>query len=73
MAGPVDKRTDGPTDGTPSLVSSLNDNDVDMMVTSGHASEYNWQLHYPTPSPEGYFRASNGQLYGQDAEGTRID
>ena len=71
--GVVDKRTDGPTDDTPVLAAALNANDVDIMVTSGHASEYNWQLHYPTASPEGYFRASAGQLYGQDAGGTRHD
>jgi hypothetical protein len=71
--GVVDKRTDGPTDDTPVLAAALNANNVDIMVTSGHASEYNWQLHYPTASPEGYFRASAGQLYGQDAGGTRHD
>ncbi len=71
--GAIDKRSDGPLDDTVPLVNALNAGDVDMVVTSGHASEYNWQLHYPSASPEGYFLATNGQLYGQDAGGARHD
>ncbi len=65
--GAIVKRTDGPVDDTVPLVDGLNANNVGLMVTSGHASEYDWQLHYPYPSPEGYFQASSGQLYGLDA------
>jgi zinc protease len=42
---------------------------VDMFVTSGHASEWVWQLHYPNPSPEGYFQSSSGQVYATPAQG----
>jgi len=74
--GVIDKRTDGPLDDTVPLVNALNGNEVNLMVTSGHATEKQWQLFYDpndssNPGPEGYFRSDNGQLYGQDNESTR--
>lgn len=37
---------------------------VDFFMTSGHGNVDVWQLHYPTPDLEGYFRSSAGQVYG---------
>jgi len=65
--GAVARGFDTSADDTLTLVNTLNSNQVHLMLTSGHASEYNWQLHYPDPSPEGFFVASNGRLYGRDA------
>ena len=62
--GNVIKNIPGPTDCTDTLCALLNSNKIDIMVTSGHASQYDWQLHYPTPGYEGFFRSSSsGQLY----------
>ncbi len=71
--GPIDKTQPGPYDDTCVLVDELNTNTVDIMVTSGHATQYEWQLHYPTPDGEGFFRTDNCQLYGIDANGIRCD
>ena len=62
--GNVIKNIPGPTDCTDTLYALLNSNKIDIMVTSGHASQYDWQLHYPTPGYEGSFKSSySGQLY----------
>ena len=62
--GNVIKNIPGPTDCTDTLCTLLNSNKIDIMVTSGHASQYDWQLHYPTSGYEGFFRSSSsGQLY----------
>lgn len=37
---------------------------VDYFVTSGHGHVSEWQLHYPDPGMEGYFRSLMGQVYG---------
>jgi zinc protease len=37
---------------------------VDYFITSGHGNVDVWQLHYPTPDLEGYFRSEAGQVYG---------
>jgi hypothetical protein len=72
--------TDGPTDRTEWLVSMLNDSidifnydPVDIFYTSGHGNYNLWQLHYPSASPEGYFRSSNGQVYGDPYSGSNIN
>ena len=72
--------TDGPTDRTDWLVSMLNDSidifnyaPVDIFYTSGHGNYNLWQMHYPSASPEGYFRSFNGQVYGDPYRGSNID
>ena len=72
--------TDGPTDRTEWLVTMLNDSidifnydPVDIFYTSGHGNYNIWQMHYPTASPEGYFRSSNGQVYGDPYSGSNIN
>ena len=71
--GTIDKSQHGPTDCSDALVTLLNGNTFDIMVTSGHASQHDWQLHYPFPGLEGFFRSSAGQLYGEPYSGPNID
>ena len=63
----------GPTDCTDTLVKLLNTDTFDIMVTSGHASSHDWQLHYPDPGLEGFFRSYMGQVYGDPHEGPDIN
>jgi hypothetical protein len=72
--------TDGPTDRTEWLVTMINEgidifdyDPVDIFYTSGHGSQNSWQLHYPTSGQEGFFRSSNGQVYGDPYSGADID
>ena len=72
--------TDGPTDRTEWLVTMINEgidifnyDPVDIFYTSGHGNYNQWQLHYPTSGSEGYFRSSNGQVYGDPHTGANID
>src|SRR5437588_461556 len=60
----------GPTDSTKSIVDALNDGTADVFITSGHASERNWQIGYSYRN--GYFRCKAGQLFGQDTKGQRF-
>jgi hypothetical protein len=71
--GGIEKRTDGPLDDTESLVTGLNSGLYQLFVTSGHSSEYNYQLHWPDPGGEGFFFSYDGQLYATDHNGTRFD
>lgn len=71
---------DGPTDRTEWLVTMINEGidifdyaPVDIFVTSGHGGENVWQLHYPTSGNEGFFRSSNGQVYGDPHSGPNIN
>lgn len=73
FCGTIDKTQTGPGDDTLPVVRELNTNTVDIMVTSGHAREHEWQLHYPNPDGEGFLRCHNGQLYGIDARGRRYN
>jgi hypothetical protein len=58
----------GPSDSTKAIADALNTADV--FVTSGHASERNWQIGYRYAN--GYFRSKAGQLFGQDTKGERF-
>lgn len=72
--GPVIKTEPGPTDCTNILCTLLNFIEIDIMITSGHASQYDWQLHYPTAGMEGFFKSSpSGQLYGDPYSGDNIN
>jgi zinc protease len=42
---------------------------VDIFVTSGHANVNEWQMHYPDPGSEGYFRSNAGTVYGDPYSG----
>jgi len=71
--GIIDTTVAGPTDCTDTLVTLLNANQVNIFVTSGHASDHDWQLHYPEPGLEGFFRSNAGQLYGDPYSGPNVD
>lgn len=58
-----------PDDTTEALVSALNDYQADLFVTSGHATERDWQIGFRYRN--GYFRHADGQLFGQDTQGRR--
>lgn len=61
----------GPSDTTQTLVEVLNDYKPDLWVTSGHATERDWQIGFRYPN--GQFRSKHGQLFGQDRGGKRFD
>jgi hypothetical protein len=54
-----------PQDTTKLLVDGLNTYKPDVFITSGHATEKNWQLGFSYRN--GYFRCRKGQLYGLDS------
>jgi len=59
----------GPSDSTEALVRTLTDYRADLFVTSGHATERDWQIGYAYRN--GSFRCENGVLYGLDTKGGR--
>ncbi len=63
--------SEGPADSTFELVDSLNDYKPQMFVTSGHATERDWQIGFRYRN--GSFRCKNGVLYGLDTAGQRKD
>jgi hypothetical protein len=58
----------GPDDTTSSLVDLLNSH-TDLFITSGHATERDWQIGYGYRN--GSFRCEQGRLYGRDTSGKR--
>lgn len=60
----------GPDDTTRALADSLSVYKADAFVTSGHATERDWQIGYAYKN--GYFRCEKGQLYGLDVAGNRF-
>lgn len=69
-AGKAPADEDGPADSTKALVDSLNDYRAQLFVTSGHATERDWQIGYGYRN--GQFRSAAGQLFGVDTKGQRI-
>lgn len=57
-----------PQDTTKLLVDELNGN-TDLFVTSGHATERDWQIGYSYKN--GCFRSKAGELYGEDTQGNK--
>lgn len=64
------KQTQGPSDTTQALAATLTDYNADLFVTSGHATERNWQIGFRYPNGE--FQSKAGELFGVDTMGTRI-
>lgn len=60
-----------PVDTTARLAEALNTYAPDVFITSGHATERDWQIGYSYRN--GSFRCENGQWYGLDTEGRRFD
>ena len=56
-------------DTTKALVDSLNEWHAECFVTSGHATERNWQIGYSYKN--GCFKCENGALYGEDTNKIR--
>jgi len=67
--GQPPKEGHGADDTTKSLVDLLNDYHADLFVTSGHATEHDWQIGYAYRN--GSFRCEQGRLYGRDTFGQR--
>ncbi|RMG00265.1 MAG: hypothetical protein D6741_07130, partial [Planctomycetota bacterium] len=57
----------GPDDPTEALVRLLNEYRPQMFITSGHATERDWQIGYAYRA--GQFRCRDGKLYGLDLQG----
>ncbi len=59
----------GPNDTTRSLVELLKDSGTELFVTSGHATERDWQIGFGYRN--GSFRCESGKLFGLDGSGQR--
>lgn len=59
-----------PADTTAALAARLNDGATDLFVTSGHATEREWQIGYAYRN--GHFRSAAGRLWGEDTAGRAI-
>ena len=66
-AGGEPRRLKAPDDTTKALVDSLNEYKAQLFVTSGHATERDWQIGYRYRN--GQFRCKAGRLYGRDTKG----
>ena len=60
------KQLRGPDDTTKALVDTLNEYQPDLFITSGHATEGNWQLGFRYRN--GYFKSKAGQMFGEDTQ-----
>ncbi len=59
----------GEADSTKALVDSLTQYKPDLFVTSGHATEHDWQIGYRYRN--GYFKSKAGQIWGEDTTGKK--
>lgn len=69
-AGGEAREERGPDDTTAALATRLNDGLTDLFVTSGHATERDWQIGFRYKN--GQFRSGGGRLWGVDTAGTEI-
>lgn len=56
----------GPDDSTAALAATLTEYQADLFITSGHATERDWQIGYRYRN--GTFRCADGKLYGLDTQ-----
>ena len=68
--GKEPQESKGADDSTKALVDALNDYQAELFVTSGHATERDWQIGYRYRN--GTFRCKDGQLFGLDTQGARL-
>ena len=68
--GGVPQQLKGPDDTTEALVKSLTEYQADLFVTSGHATERDWQIGFSYPN--GSFRCEHGALFGLDTQGRKF-
>ncbi len=59
----------GPGDSTEALVKTLTEYRADCFITSGHATERDWQIGFRYRN--GSFRCADGALYGLDTQGRK--
>ncbi|MGI9239216.1 MAG: hypothetical protein ACR2RV_00355, partial [Verrucomicrobiales bacterium] len=71
LSGGAPVEGQGPDDTTRVLAETLNDYKAQLFVTSGHATERDWQIGFRYKN--GYFKCDDGQLFGVDTKGQRID
>jgi len=64
--GPWKDRDDGPEDSTRAIVDCFNQDEPDCFITSGHATEHDWQIGYSYK--DGQLRCQDGQLFGLDLQ-----
>ena len=69
-AGGEPREEQGPDDTTAALAARLTDGVTDLFVTSGHATERDWQIGFRYRN--GSFRSGGGHLRGEDTAGRRI-
>ncbi|MCK4872516.1 MAG: transglutaminase domain-containing protein [Phycisphaerales bacterium] len=69
-AGTIESKTCD-ADTTARLVDAFNQFHTDFFMTSGHATERDWQIGYTYPN--GQFRCEHGVLFGLDLKGNRYD
>ena len=62
---------DCPDDSTKAIVDYLNHQKPDVFITSGHATQHDWQIGYSYKN--GQLRCKDGQLFGLDTKGTRLN
>jgi ankyrin repeat protein len=68
--GGVKQQLKGPKETTPEFVEVLNQDDCDIIATSGHASEHVFRLGWPNTASDGYITHNEkGDIYGIDTEG----
>ena len=70
VAGEEAKQDKGPSDTTKALAETLTDYKADLFVTSGHATERDWQIGFRYRN--GTFQSKAGELYGVDTKGQKI-
>ena len=70
-AGGAPLEAEGPGDTTRALAETLTDYGADLFVTSGHATERDWQIGYRYRN--GSFRSKAGKLFGQPLAGERFE
>jgi|694.fasta_scaffold33297_2 zinc protease len=64
------KQSQGPSDTTQALAATLTEYKADLFVTSGHASERNWEIGFRYRNGE--FQSLAGKLFGVDTMGNKI-
>ena len=61
----------GPADTTAALAETLTSQSTDLFVTSGHATERNWQIGFSYRN--GYFQSKDGLMFGKPTTGDRFE
>lgn len=69
-SGEEAKQSKGPSDTTQALADTLTEYKADLFVTSGHATERNWQIGFRYRNGE--FQSKGGELFGVDTKGNKI-